>query len=46
LRKLDSEKLRKLCTQYGIAWRNARGKGKHLTKAMMIVQLEDLAVVA
>lgn len=46
LRKLDSVKLRKLCTQYGIAWRNARGKGKHLTKDMMIVQLEDLAVVA
>ena len=46
LRKLDSEKLRKLCTQYGIVWRNARGKGKHLTKDMMIVQLEDLAVVA
>ncbi len=46
LRKLDSMKLRKLCTQNGIAWRNARGKGKHLTKDMMIVQLEDLAVVA
>jgi hypothetical protein len=46
LRKLDSEKLRKLCTQYGIAWRNARGKGKHLTKDMMIERLENLAVVA
>jgi hypothetical protein len=46
LRKVDSEKLRKLCTQYGIAWRNARGKGKHLTKAMMVAQLEQLAVVA
>jgi hypothetical protein len=46
LRKLDSMKLRKLCTQNGIVWRNARGKGKHLTKDMMIVQLEDLAVVA
>jgi hypothetical protein len=45
LRKLDSVKLRKLCTQYGIVWRNARGKGKHLTKDMMIVQLEQLAVV-
>lgn len=46
LRKLDSEKLRKLCTQYGITWRNARGQGKHLTKDMMIVQLEPLAVIA
>jgi hypothetical protein len=46
LRKLDSEKLRKLCTQYGIAWRNARGKGKHLTKDMMIERLEQLSAVA
>lgn len=44
--KLDSAKLRKLCTQYGIGWRNARGKGKHLTKDMMIAQLEQLAVLA
>jgi hypothetical protein len=46
LRKLDSAKLRKLCTQKGIVWRNVRGKGKHLTKAMMITQLEQLTTVA
>ncbi len=46
LRKLDSAKLRKLCTQKGIVWRNVRGKGKHLTKAMMIEQLEQLTIVA
>jgi hypothetical protein len=46
LRKLDSAKLRKLCTQKGIVWRNVRGKGKHLTKPMMIEQLEQLTMVA
>lgn len=46
LRKLDSAKLRKLCTQKGIIWRNVRGKGKHLTKPMMIEQLEQLTTVA
>jgi hypothetical protein len=46
LRKLDSAKLRKLCTGKGIVWRNVRGKGKHLTKAMMIEQLEQLTIVA
>jgi hypothetical protein len=46
LRTLDSAKLRKLCTQKGIVWRNVRGKGKHLTKLMMIEQLEELTTVA
>ena len=32
LAALDSTTLRKLCTQYGIAWRDIRGKGKHLKK--------------
>lgn len=40
---LDSAALRKLCTKHGINWRNARGQGKHLTKAAMIFQLEQKA---
>ncbi|MFE1746009.1 hypothetical protein [Coleofasciculus sp. H7-2] len=46
LNTLDSGTLRKLCTQYGIAWRNVRGQGKHLTKAAMVFQLERVAVAA
>ena len=46
LNALDSGTLRKLCTQYGIAWRNVRGQGKHLTKASMVFQLERVAVAA
>jgi hypothetical protein len=40
LNSLDSAALRKLCSKHGINWRNARGQGKHLTKAAMIFQLE------
>lgn len=43
LNSLDSAALRKLCTKHGINWRNARGQGKHLTKAAMIFQLEQKA---
>ena len=46
LNALDSGTLRKLCTQYGIAWRNVRGHGKHLTKASMVFQLERVAAAA
>lgn len=46
LNALDSGTLRKLCAQYGIAWRNVRGQGKHLTKAAMVFQLERVAVAA
>lgn len=43
LNSLDSAALRKLCSKHGINWRDARGKGKHLTKAAMIFQLEQKA---
>ncbi|MBD2060677.1 hypothetical protein NDI37_25490 [Funiculus sociatus GB2-A5] len=43
LAALDSTTLRKLCTQYSIAWRDIRGKGKHLKKDAMIFQLEQVA---
>lgn len=43
LNSLDSAALRKLCSKHGIAWRNVRGKGKHLTKAAMVFQLEQKA---
>ncbi len=46
LAALDSTTLRKLCSQYGIAWRNARGQGKHLTKGAMVFQLEQVAAAA
>jgi hypothetical protein len=46
LKKLDLAALRKLCTQYGINWKNVRGKGKHLTKAAMISQLEQTIAAA
>lgn len=44
LSALDSVTLRKLCAKHGIQWRDARGKGKHLTKAAMVFQLEQKAV--
>lgn len=40
LADLDSEQLRKLCTAAGINWRNARGKNKHMPKAVMIASLK------
>ncbi len=43
LNSLSAATLRKLCTKHGINWRNARGQGKHLTKAAMIFQLEQKA---
>lgn len=46
LNSLDSAALRKLCSKYGINWRDARGKGKHLTKAAMVFQLEQQKVTA
>ena len=46
LTALDSSTLRKLCTQYGIAWKNIRGRGKHLKKDAMIFQLEQVAAAA
>lgn len=39
LNDLDAGRLRKLCSQYGITWRDVRGKNRHATKAMMIFQL-------
>jgi hypothetical protein len=44
LNALDPTTLRKLCTQHGIAWKHARGKNRHATKAMMIFQLAQKAV--
>lgn len=41
LNSLDSAALRKFCSKHGIQWRDARGKGRHLTKAAMIFQLEQ-----
>lgn len=46
LTALDSTTLRKLCTQYGITWRNVRGQGRHLTKGAMVFQLERVAAAA
>lgn len=40
---LSCEVLRSLCSERGIAWRNARGKGKHLLKAQMVEQLTSLS---
>lgn len=42
LNALAPTTLRKLCTQHQIAWRHARGKNRHATKAMMIFQLQQL----
>ena len=44
LNALDPTTLRKLCSQHGINWKNARGKNRHATKAMMIFQLTQKAV--
>jgi hypothetical protein len=44
LNSLDPTTLRKLCSQHGINWRDARGKGKHLTKAAMVFRLNQKAV--
>jgi hypothetical protein len=35
----SAQELRRECSSQGIAWRNAHGKGKHLTKAQMIKAL-------
>jgi hypothetical protein len=43
LDNLDAGTLRKLCTKYGIAWRNVRGTNRHATKAMMLHQLREKA---
>ena len=43
LDNLDAGTLRKLCTKYGIAWRNVRGQNRHATKAMMLHQLREKA---
>jgi hypothetical protein len=40
LNTLDAMKLRKLCTEFKIQWRDVRGKNRHATKAMMVAQLE------
>jgi hypothetical protein len=40
LNALDAMKLRKLCTEFKIQWRDVRGKNRHATKAMMVSQLE------
>jgi superfamily II DNA/RNA helicase len=42
LNKLDAGKLRKLCTEYGIKWRNIHGKNRHASKTEMVSQLEAL----
>ncbi len=39
LAELNAEQLRKLCAAQDIKWRNANGKGKHLSKAEMIAVL-------
>ena len=44
LNALDAATLRKLCTQYGIRWRDIRGQHRHATKRMMIFQLNQKAV--
>jgi hypothetical protein len=43
LTALDPATLRKLCTQYGVRWRDVRGQNRHATKAMMIFQLNQKA---
>jgi hypothetical protein len=40
LNALDAGKLRKLCSEFKIQWRDVRGKNRHATKAMMVAQLE------
>jgi len=40
LNALDAMKLRKLCTEFKIQWRDVRGKNRHATKATMVAQLE------
>jgi len=40
LNALDAMKLRKLCSEFKIQWRDVRGKNRHATKAMMVAQLE------
>lgn len=40
LNALDAMKLRKLCSEFKIQWRDVRGKNRHATKAMMVTQLE------
>jgi hypothetical protein len=42
LNKLDAGKLRKLCTEYGVKWRNVHGKNRHASKIEMVSQLEAL----
>lgn len=37
--EMTTVRLRKLCTERNIKWRNAHGKGLHLTKNEMIVRL-------
>jgi hypothetical protein len=44
LNSLDSTVLRRLCSQHGIVWRDVRGKNRHASKAMMIFQLNQVAV--
>jgi len=36
---LTSAQLRKVCSQRGITWRNAKAQGRHLSKADMIAAL-------
>ena len=38
--KLCTDELRRLCQKRGFKWRNAHGKGKHLSKSEMIELLE------
>lgn len=35
----ETQRLRKACTAAGIRWRNARGKGRHMTNAQMVAAL-------
>lgn len=39
LAEMTTMRLRKLCTERGVQWRNAHSKGKHLTKNEMIDRL-------
>ncbi len=41
LELMNSQELRKLCSDRGIRWRNAHGKGKHLSKGQMIRALSS-----
>jgi hypothetical protein len=36
---MSSQQMRKECQAVGIAWRDARGKGKHMLKAEMVAEL-------